>query len=208
MNSSKVLTIVAVFAIALAAFNLIITMNKVGKLTGFAANEGNASLIVQSTVSLNFTTNNINWSSGYVNSTCSNAFLDSEGNGGPGNCDVNWIAQANGLILRNEGNINVSVALQSDKNAAAFIGGSTGGGPIYNWKVRNNETGSCVSGLNPIVYTSVSTTPITICSNLGSQYGGNANTDSLRIDVNITIPSDAYTPSFKISKLTATGTAI
>jgi len=68
--NSKLLTIVAVLAIAFAAFNLIITMDKVGKLTGYAGEYGNASLEVSTVLDVYFVTVDsrdlVDWGQGSV----------------------------------------------------------------------------------------------------------------------------------------------
>ena len=216
MNTSQTLTIVAIVAVALAAVNLIVTAEKVGSLTGYASSDqGNATLIVQSTVDLTFTTDLVNWSSGSVNTTCINAFLDTEGHRGPvdtqgGQCAVGWTTNNIGLILENTGNINASVTLTSNKDATAFIGGSN---PAFMWKVTQNaggEAGTCTTGLGPGSYASVTTSATTICTNMGNnQYFPTHN--ALRIDLNVTVPSDSYNAAggpVKEAVLTASGTAI
>ena len=193
MNGTKTLTLVAIIAVALAAFNLIITMDKVGELTGYASDdEGNATLEIVESIDIRFDVNLIEWGSGYVNTTLgTNATLDTLGN------NARWVNQSGypvtqGLVLENVGNVNASIDLSSSDNAATFIGGFVTP-PEFQWNITNNETGSCEGGvlIADNVWADVSTSPVTVCNKLlaGPLVGYDQN--SLLIDLRILIPSDA-----------------
>ncbi|HQT45042.1 MAG TPA: hypothetical protein PLO51_03630, partial [Candidatus Micrarchaeota archaeon] len=66
-----------------------------------------------------------------------------------------------GFLVENQGNINVSITVASDKNAASFIGGST---PLFQMFGAENKTGSC-----PGIYASaqdLGAAGITLCPGL------------------------------------------
>jgi len=207
MNKKKrldnILFVVAIIVIVLALVNLGITFYKFGgldKLTGNAAVDiGTANLTIQSFLTVNFTTQMIDWGNGVVADGFGNATLDSS-NG----TITNWNGTANsvGLILRNDGNVNALINLTASNNASTFIGGSDFEGPLYEIKTSSNETGSCVSGLASTYYTA-NTSSMPSCGNLTFI----TSNDTLRIDVRIRIPSDSL-PGAKGSTITATATAI
>lgn len=209
MESTKVLTVVAVVAVVVALFGVVVTfatVDDVLKFAGKATTEtGTGTVTVLGVANLNFSRNLVNWSTGSVNvsgsTPCGGAYsvLDTEGTvlcaTSPG-----WQVQNAGLVLDNIGNSNITVNLTSSNNAAGFIGGT---GPIYNWKLSNNETGSCNASLNPTIYQAVSTAPITICTNFGN-VNGYPSSNQMEIDLNITIPATSP-PATKTSVITATG---
>ncbi len=199
MKSTDLLMIVAVIAVAFAAINLMVTINKVGdfkSLTGFASDTdtGTANLTIGSSIMLNFTVANISWGTGTIPA---------------GGCELNTVGGmtctgfatlSSGLILENIGNVNCSVNLTSNKDADSFIGGAS---PTFEWKVSESEGGSCAIGTSITSFTTIpeATTQLA-CENFNYD-----TTDTLEIDLNITIPQDA-TPEPKSAVITATGTAI
>lgn len=182
MNSSQILTIVAVLAIAFAAFNLIITIDKVGKLTGYASNApGTANLTILSNLDINFTVYMINWSSGYIAGTNLSGSLNTEN----GNINVTGFQSINkGLELESLSSTNISVNLTSDKNGNAFL--SPDPSATFEWKSSQNESNSCALGLNPSFYqlVTVSPTQTTVCSNL--QFYPDKNSMEFDLRVNFT----------------------
>lgn len=204
MKSIDLLMIIAIIAVVFAAVNLVIIINKIGgieTLTGFAIDTGTANLSITGVAQVNFTTYVINWGSGYVNASELSCELNTNG---INNC-TDFTTVSTGLILENIGNVNVTLNLSSDKNAASFIGGSDVT-PIYEWNVSNNEAGSCVNGTGFVkteitTYTTVTTTPQLACEQFGYD-----TLDTLEIDLKVVIPSDAA--GTKGSVITATATAI
>jgi len=191
MNSSQVLTLVAVFAIALAAFNLIITMDKVGKLTGYAGQYGNATLVVEQTINVSFVVGNdsANWSTGSVN---------------PGTYGVLWTNGTNlgvtgfqpviyPLKIENYGNVNATINLSSNATAAQFIGGGNVQlpNPFFRWRITNSEPSSCGGVLGVPTYTDVTvgSPGIRVCNNLS--HIGYPTRNTLAVDLEIGIPGNA-----------------
>ena len=183
MQRDNILLIVAVVAVGISLFNLVVT---VSEFTGFATQVGSANLTIEQETSINFTTTMINWSSGKIDDGKTIAYLDSEGNVINGN----WTAVSSGLVLENNGNINVTLTLQTGKTAATFIGGTTPSAPYYMWKVTNNETGSCNGGgeaLNTSYFDVNQSGAAQFCKNFSYFNASNA----IEIDINISIPEDS-----------------
>ena len=201
-KNNSLLTIIAIIAVGLALTNLGITINKVGdirEITGFATAGGTANLSIITLASVSFNVSNIDWGAGSVDEGPSFATMDSEG----AVIDGNWTAVSQGLMLRNDGNCNVTFTLTGSNVAASFIGGTS---PAYDIKLTDNETGACASGLNSLTsYTNVTGpgSPQTACTNMSFE----DSRDALDIDVNITIPEDALSGA-KGSVLTATANCL
>jgi hypothetical protein len=198
-NSNNLLLWSSIFLICLALVNISIVFYKSGGITGYA-NYGTANLSIQSSAAVNFTTNMINWSLGAVwNNESSRATLDST------NGTVyhgNWTAQSNGLVLQNDGNVNVRINLTTSNIASEFIGGTT---PLYEIKTNYTpgEPQACAGMLNNTWSNATGATQMGSCWNL-TYWESN---DSLRIDVRLEIPNDAPA-GVKGSTVTAVVTAI
>lgn len=171
METTKVLMAVAVFAVLIAAVNMVATFAKVSEtkaqIAGFASSEqGNATLEVVGIASIIFSNNLINWSDGavdvangftYANLTSNNTL----GGGAPvtpesGNRTAGSYGNAGdagsfnnvtrGLVIENVGNSNVSLMLNSSLNAALLIGGTS---PLFQWQlnqVTTDDTGGATDG--------------------------------------------------------------
>jgi hypothetical protein len=194
----RMLFVVAIIVIFLALINLGFTLYKFGGMNGLTGNvvTGTANLSIQSVAVANFTTLTINWGDGAVADNAPSATLDSS-NG----TITNWNGSSNniGLILQNDGNVNLRINLTASNDAAGFIGGTS---PLYEIKtVATGEAGSC-TGLSSTYWTA-NTTMMNSCSNLSY-----INTkDTVRIDVRVVVPNDAVI-GVKGSTITATATAI
>ncbi len=205
MDNDKLLLTVAVIAVIVSVVAAGVTYfslaSLVTRISGFATNTGTANLTVESTASINFTTNNINWGSGRVNDGAESAQLTTlETNNVT---DGNWTLQTSGgLRIENIGNTNVSLDLATGKTADTFIGGTD---PGYEWNVTNLEAGSCINASNLGVFTDVNNTGdgTRFCSVF--QYLDNR--DSIRIDLNLTVPSSSFTGALG-DTITATATAV
>lgn len=196
MNSAKnLLLIIAILALVVALGNLVVTINKAGKLSGYASDQATAALELAPAAKINFVVDAINWGSGAVFENATTANINSEGAviGG------NWTAVSQGLTLRNDGNVDVELSLTTSNTASTFIGGV---GPSYQLKVSNSEATSCIFPLNSTnlgTYTEANATAQPTCKKFDQADAS----DLLRIDVNLTIPGDAD-PGSKSSTITAT----
>lgn len=225
MEATKILTVIAVISVVAAALglfaNLVILgpLSSVGKAT---TDTGTATLNVTQVAEIVFTKNLINWSVGQVNTSmvgCSSGpAILTAAFAAPSVACGTWQAQT-GLTLENQGNSAVRLKLRSTNNATAgttgpFIGSQTlttlgsDSELVYNWRVANNESSSCVSGLGPGGFTSVNYTTAgtdqgtAICANLTAGAPSSGTPNSLNIEFNVTIPTDAIVGG-KISQITA-----
>ncbi len=102
------------------------------------------------------------------------------------------------FLVENQGNVNVSITVASDKNASLFIGGST---PLFRMFGAQNKTGSC-PGINATMQ-DLGNTPITICPSLAF-----ADTqDTIWAYVLVRINSDSP-PQTNTATLTFTSTQV
>lgn len=190
MKSDDFLLVVAVVAVVVAFVGVGITYNSLLSLrgnafTGFASQSGTVNLSVESGAVINFTTDNINFGSGIVNTGQSSATLDSVN----GVTNGNWTAPGHGFVVENIGNVNLTFNLATGKSAATFIGGT---GSTYKYNVTNVESGSCaVVGFVLGLYNTVNTTAggTIVCTSFGYNNGA----DTIRIDVQLVVPTDSFT---------------
>lgn len=191
-ESDNILLIVAVIAVAVSLIAGGITYlsisNLAGKISGYAT--GQANLTVESSVAINLTTAFISWGSGRVNSDKTLAQLTTLETNNVTN--GNWtLVQAGGLRVENTGNVNVTLNISAGKTAANYISGTN---PGYQWNISNVEGSSCLNASGKQVVTlnlwaGTSTTTATICDPF--QFAGGS--DSIRIDLNLTIPENSLT---------------
>lgn len=180
---------------------IIISLFFIGmEITGYALTDtGVVNVTIQSSASILFTTTLLDFGNGTVNT--SRATLDSEGTVSGGT----WAATSTGLVLENNGNVDINLTLYANKTAAQFIDGTS---PTFEVKVTNGGETGCGNFSTTIF------NPNYASINEGS---GNAQlacvnfsyldaSDSLDIDVNITIPDDAL--GAKTVGIVATATAI
>ncbi|MEK6927539.1 MAG: hypothetical protein AABX11_03840 [Nanoarchaeota archaeon] len=171
-----------------------IPYSTVGRAIGTA--EGTLNVTIETTTSLNFTVNLVNFGSGSVALGHSNATLDTLGNV----IDGNWTPVTDGFTLENIGNTNLSVYIKSDSDADIFLGGTN---PAYYYMMSNLELNSCSNESLPFSsWTSVNTTGYgdKVCNEFQPVLTNN----SLRLDLKLVIPSDALLGE-RTDTFTATG---
>jgi hypothetical protein len=167
---------------------------------------------------INFTNDSIEWGTGTVNIGETNSTLDSSKAGTPGSKCLrgNWSGcngtgtKAGGLLLRNIGNINATVALKMGKNATSFIGGTAGGGPLYRINVSNNATNVACYNTTGFTFNqwydvnnSFTNPPDLDGYIICKQFRYETSNDTVRIDVRLAVPSDSYT-GYLTDQITAT----
>ncbi len=213
MNSDNTLMAIALVAVIVSALGAGFTYYTISDfkeswLSGFAT-FGTVNLSVESSVTINFTTDIINFGSGLVFSNNTNATLDTSR--GPTNVSGgNWTLQNRGyIVIENLGNNNVSLDLMSDMAAAAFLGGT---GPQFQFNVSSLETNACTNtsdgGINmsngayirdTFVDVNTSAPGERVCDRLSY-----ADTrDTVRVDVKLVVPYDGATGA-RGARLTAT----
>ena len=108
-------------------------------ITGFATQdtqEGIVNLSVNETFMVDFIQSSINWGVGEVAEA--EAILDSYAGTVSGG---SWGAVSEGFVIKNVRNGNVSLKLQSGKDADSFIGGTS---PSYQYRISNRDDSACI----------------------------------------------------------------
>jgi len=204
-GATNVLMIVAVIAVVASA--AVFATNIFGlSSTGYAQTEfGSAEVIIESTASINFTVNALDWGTGGVNTSqgvfavlqTDTPYLNnwSENTGDPSSV-------SGGLVIENNGNVDVDLYLRTSNTAANFIcpSDATCTSPGYNWKLQSTagEPGGCSVGMTPLAWTAVSTTDTMVCNQLNQ-----GDPDEVELDIQLIVPQDAD-PGLKQSTITAT----
>ncbi len=212
--SNNALATLAVAALIVSVAGTMLAVSRGPAFTGFQTGSSNATVqfTLQQVASIRFAIATVNFGTGFVNTSAGNTIciLDTNGTNDPAKCR-NFTTVTQGLVLENDGTINVTVSLVSNKNDTAFIGGNDTLN-AFRWRVAQNESNSCGNLTGPTTFVDVNTTaPGTLICNIFSTGNGGFNfldaQDTLLIDVNITIPYDALAGP-KNATLTATGTAV
>lgn len=190
MIKKKYFIIMVIFLFLLLAFYSF-------NYTGNVISEVNVTIITLA--SLNFTSNYINFGPGSVFLNSSYAVIDTKGNVINGN----WTPVNQGLVVENIGNTNLTVFLKSDSNVRDFIGGTS---PQYKYSISNFELNSCQDSVllfNEWISFNSSGYGDQICDN----FGFSDPNDSMRIDLELTIPSDSLRGE-RSDIITVTGVAV
>jgi hypothetical protein len=222
--SNKTLAVLLVVAIAISFVGTLVSINQLssvmrlsGGITGYAtaSSSGTTNVTIQSSASIRFSRNNLDFGKGAVNSTggnqlCSLASSSSGGSKDTNTRCINFTAAGsmNSLQIENDGTVNLTVNLTSDKAAAAFIGGPSVQ-ELFRFTVTNNESNSCATP-SPSVWSTVNSTgQMAVCASTGGLgFTGSAN--SLNLDFNLTIPYDSLKAGStnQVVTITATGTSV
>ncbi|MCM2325710.1 MAG: hypothetical protein NDI94_04550 [Candidatus Woesearchaeota archaeon] len=200
-NRTLALLLLAAIVVSLGATVYTLnTLNNVGGFTGRAASPkyGNVTLTVVSAESFRLEVANINFGSGFVNTTdpkCqgtnSNATLFAGATYNDTNGDNCWVSLTSlpqvpvGFEIVNDGNVNLTISV-TGPNSSNFFPGSTGTFRNLSWKARNNESSACTSGLASSIWKDFQNHSQTVCSKL-SYYP--ESQDSIGIDVKVVIPA-------------------
>ena len=194
--SNKTLAILLIGAIVISLGGTLISLNrlariKVPMMTGFygLSKEAIVQLDIESNVQVNFTTDTIDWGSGYVSIGEDFCVLNSYDAAIGANC-TSFTPQTAGLILENIGNRNVTLNISMSDNAASFIGGLN---PVCKWNVSESEPGSA-PGLEPTPsdWQTCAITPTVVCNSTGNGFLSTDGSDTLHFDVLVEIPSNAF----------------
>lgn len=170
------------------------------KLTGYATDTSTINVTVESSATINFTTDAVVFGSGQVLSGANVTLISNASGTATGG---NWTQPATNLMLENLGNVNVSLNIKTGKNSTTLIGGTN---PAYQFVVNNNEQGSCgIPSVTFGTYYDVNMTdPGTlVCDSFLRQ---NTN-DTLNITIKLVIPSDSKTGILE-DTMTATATTV
>ena len=203
-GEDKSITILAILAVVLGAIALASVFYSgaiYASITGQVTGEANLTIATEANIN---TTAAVEWGEGRINVDATEAYLDtSDGivtNG-------NWTAVTTGLLIQNNGNVNVSIEVKSgDGNAANFIGGTN---PTYRWNASNFEAGACDFGVfeNDSRFVDVNTTHAGNGERICDIFDYISTADVFELDFNITIPEDATT-GIKSDTITITAAAV
>jgi len=200
MKTTKLILTLSVIIALVSVVLLVITLDKYG-ITGFTSSTDTAyaNLTIAEQASLRFTDAECSFGSGTVQEEPIFAYAYSNGTG-PIN-GTGWAGCSNGLTVRNDGDIDLSVALTSDVTAAQFIGGDR---TTPSFKVKSTNTSTCTIAGAIGTFTEFSGS-LVACANL-TYAGTGSEGGTLLIDFELKIPEDAI--GTKGAVITATGTAI
>ena len=218
-ENNTLLIVLAIVAALLAAFNAYIALQQVSdlaRITGYqiAGNRstGNVTLSIPSNVQVLFTQNIINWSNGSVSSNAVNATLRTTRNLPDQVVNGTWVngtgnGRDTGLVLRNLGNINVSITLNATKNYSTFFLPIGLDGVQYQWNITNNESGTCSGTAQAFTFSQWwspnNTLGDLICRNMSYLDASN----ELRLDILLVIPQGVIKNQDYSDTITATATA-
>ena len=196
MKTENILLTTAIIAVIISIIGAGITYNSMtafkSKLTGFATEGGMVNLTIESRVSINFTTDMINWSAGSVDEGQSYALLDTTNQSDNSVTSGSWANVTQGLVIENIGNENVSLDLASSADNTTMLGGTDS---IFAWKFTNDDTGvSCTwgdSGEANDTWYPVNTTGDG--SRICDYFYFESSRDEIQIDFFAKIPADSIT---------------
>lgn len=161
------------------------------------ADSGTVTFDIDETVDISFTTSNLDWGAGSVNSGEASATLDSNASTVTGG---SWNVTGGELILENIGTEDVSLTLNSSVNASTLIDGSSSS---FQWLVTDIGAGSCVNN-TMTSFTEIDTSITTVCD----AFYATAAKDDLKIDFKLVIPSDTLLEGARSATITAIATEI
>jgi hypothetical protein len=213
--SNKFLAFLLVFAIVISLAGTwynISRLSKIPMFTGYGV-QGFVNVTITGLGIMNVTSTDCNFGSGYLNTTvagytgaASGGLLESNGT------IVNWTGNgvSTGIVLSNDGNVNLSVMVASQKNVTGFWGSvyCNATSPIacnYSFWVtnRSTDTGACGGTAPTYPGRMMNTSNISVCSNLGYDSSHDEINVSCRLVVSSDIPPAVYTDiwNFNYSQL-------
>ena len=151
---NKTLAYILIIALIISVTGTFISITKLRELfTPAGKVSGYVNVTILSRAEITMTDTIIEFGSGYVNETCSNCTIASNGTTlYPACCvgmnaTINWSYPINdNLTIENTGSTNVVLYIASYQNASEFIGGTTVS-PSFQIKVEEGEPGSCYGNL-------------------------------------------------------------
>jgi len=196
MKADDVLVAVAFIAVIVSlvgfgfTYSSVMSFRKI--MTGFATETGTINLTVQTTASVNFTIDNVNFGAGAVDAGETFAVItthpaaDTETNCSQNNCSANPWDMPDNFVIENIGTVNVSSNVSFSKDAAGLLGASSTN-PEFQFAMAENETGSCPGTLSATSWTDATTSQQAVCDNFGFL----DSKDTLNMSIRIKIPMDS-----------------
>ncbi len=202
LNQGLVVMLVA--AIVVSIGSTLISLNKlsvIGGITGFATSDvGTVTFQVNESTSITLTDNSVDFGTCILNNS---GFItyDSDITNGTSvqgfYCD-GLSAGEDYMVLENDGNVNVSVTLQSDVDGPGFTGSPTSRGEFW-FKAAEEEVGSCTGTLaDSWVNISQSAFDYNVCDDFKNVDGN----DALKIWYRIVLPDDVPAAGVKTAQIT------
>jgi len=205
--SNRTLAILLIAAMVVSLGGTMLSLNRLTRfrvpsqqITGFAEGTGTANLSIITETTITVVDSLIDFGEGIINTTadCTNATLVSSYNdtNWTGINDICWVnsssltikaVESDDIVIRNDGNTNVTLTMDSgDDDAATFIGGTTAT-PLYDYRAHSNETDACDNANNGTWNPINSSGTMAVCEKLKFDN----DEDEVRISIRIRIPSDA-----------------
>ena len=198
METDNALVFIAVVAVALSIVGTVVTYNSVSEynhfVTGFATEQGVINVTVASQAIIEIISaggesgqKNITWGSGTVDTSGGNTYAVLATNGTVTGSST-WSAITGGFVVRNIGNVNVTLDIHASPTAGDFIGGTS---PEFQYNISNVETGSCSSfpASTENIYKEFPGSAERVCNIFRSDIAN----DEVRIDILLKVPSDSFT---------------
>ena len=168
-------------------------INKLATITGYAE-YGYVNLSITSFTSINVTETDCNFGSGYVEAGANYAILASNGTV----IDWNGTGTSSSIIVRNDGNQNVSLNVTSGKNKTEFFGGGTSI-DYRAWSFHGVSQTGCIGDLTDYPGVEMDKTPKTMCTKLfhgSGLFGDDEVSIGCYLQVSVDTPTGAKTDTW------------
>jgi len=202
MKTNNIFMVLAIALMVLAAINASIVLLKTPgfeKLTGYAS--GYVNITVNTQVTLNMTTEMINWSGGTVTAGETNATLYTNNGINSTILRGNWTFSPSAIVVANIGNINTSLSLLTGKTAQMFFGGTN---PQYMWNITNKDPSSCNGNTTFMnIWSNVNATPsapLAVCP----QFGYLTAANEIYLNMWVSIPYNANLTGYRADVISIT----
>lgn len=205
--SNKTLALLVGVAVILSVSAVYFTQQNVVSMTGMATatGQGNVSLNITGTASINVT-GNIDFGSGSHDAGAEYAYLNSKATAAEYGT---WTYAVQNISVVNDGNTNLSLEIESSKNASGLLGGTGTYLTGFEFLMDEAETGACVSGIaNGSTFADGDftnyqpDTKLVVCDDFSPFTSSN----ELHMSVNLTVPKDAIKDVQQTATITFTGT--
>lgn len=191
--SDRTLIILILLALLSVITSMILILEKLGApsfLVGLVTlDTGVVNVTISATTDINFVNDNVDFGSGTVNLGGINTSVNTSDTAWGGNENPNGFSNPGPFQVRNDGNVDVNITINSSSTASTFIGGTNPGYYAVGSFVGTDE--GCLNNMtnNSTALNGITSTAFLICENL--TYADAA--DTLNISIFLDIPSDAVT---------------
>jgi len=190
--SHKVLVILLTVAIVFLVLGTLFNVERISRLTGLGST-GYVNVTIVNYSAINITATDCNFGSGYITTGNVSALLESNGT----HSGWSTAGTSHSIVVRNDGNKNLSISVSSGKTLAAFYGVDCSGQTcLYQFWTSNNETGACYSGLVAYPGISMDTTNKTACSIFQPEDTKDAMNVHCRLNITQSIPYGVKTDTW------------